>query len=107
MKLKNTLGIVVGAAIAASTMPAMAQSAGSVEVEAFAKRYFTDSYRDMSDGTLVGGGIGTFLTDDVLLKAQYVLTFPAVSATRKSTASPAVPMTAPPWLWPVLASKTT
>ena len=67
MKLKNTLGIVVGAAIAASTMPAMAQSAGSVEVEAFAKRYFTDSYRDMSDGTLVGGGIGTFLTDDVLL----------------------------------------
>jgi OOP family OmpA-OmpF porin len=70
MKLKNTLGIVVGAVIAASTMPVMAQGAGSVEVEAFAKRYFTDSYRDMSDGTLVGGGIGTFLTDDVLLNVN-------------------------------------
>ncbi|MFN3581546.1 MAG: OmpA family protein [Pseudomonas sp.] len=70
MKLKNTLGIVVGAVVAASTMPAMAQSAGSVEVEAFAKRYFTDSYRDLSDGTLVGGGIGYFLTDDVLLNVN-------------------------------------
>ncbi|PKM04873.1 MAG: porin [Gammaproteobacteria bacterium HGW-Gammaproteobacteria-6] len=68
MKLKNTLGIVVGTAIAASfAMPVMAQSAGSVEVEAFAKRYFTDSYRDLNDGALVGGGIGYFLTDDVLL----------------------------------------
>ncbi|WP_185267871.1 OmpA family protein [Halopseudomonas xiamenensis] len=67
MKLKNTVGIVVGAAIAASTLPAMAQSAGSVEVEAFAKRYFTDSMRNLDDGTLVGGSLGYFVTDDVLL----------------------------------------
>lgn len=67
MKLKNTVGIVVGAAIAASTLPAMAQSAGSVEVEAFAKRYFSDSLHKMDDGTLVGGSLGYFLTDDVLL----------------------------------------
>ena len=67
MKLKNTVGIVVSAAIAASALPVMAQSAGSVEVEAFAKRYFTDSMRNLSDGTLVGGSLGYFLTDDVLL----------------------------------------
>src|SRR5690554_1552578 len=67
MKLKNTVGIVVSAAIAASALPAMAQTAGSVEVEAFAKRYFTDSMRDLDDGTLVGGSLGYFLTDDVLL----------------------------------------
>ncbi|SDS31621.1 OmpA-OmpF porin, OOP family [Halopseudomonas litoralis] len=67
MKLKNTVGIVVGAAIAASGVPVMAQSAGSVEVEAFAKRYFTDSRHNLSDGTLVGGSLGYFVTDDVLL----------------------------------------
>jgi OOP family OmpA-OmpF porin len=68
MKLKNTVGLVVGSAIAASSIPAMAMSQqGSVEVEAFADRYFTDSMYDMNDGTLVGGSIGYFLTDDVLL----------------------------------------
>ncbi|PRB77142.1 OmpA family protein [Pseudomonas sp. MYb185] len=67
MKLKNTVGIVVGAAITASALPVMAQSAGSVEVEAFAKRYFTDSMRNLDDGTLVGGSLGYFVTDDVLL----------------------------------------
>lgn len=70
MKLKNTVGIVVSAAIAASALPAMAQSAGSVEVEAFAKRYFTDSMRNMSDGTLVGGSVGYFLTDEVMLSTS-------------------------------------
>ncbi|MEJ6656039.1 MAG: OmpA family protein, partial [Pseudomonas sp.] len=59
--------IVVGAAIAASGLPVMAQSAGSVEVEAFAKRYFTDSRHNLTDGTLVGGSLGYFVTDDVLL----------------------------------------
>ncbi|SES30458.1 OmpA family protein [Halopseudomonas bauzanensis] len=67
MKLKNTVGIVVSAAIAGSALPVMAQSAGSVEVEAFAKRYFTDSRHNLNDGTLVGGSLGYFVTDDVLL----------------------------------------
>ncbi|MEH6566727.1 MAG: OmpA family protein [Halopseudomonas sp.] len=68
MKLKNTVGLVVGSAIAASSIPAMAMSQqGSVEVEAFADRYFTDSMYDMNDGTLVGGSLGYFVTDDVLL----------------------------------------
>src|SRR5690554_7120783 len=69
MKLKNTVGIVVSAAIAGSALPVMAQSAGSVEVEAFAKRYFTDSMRNLDDGTLVGGSLGYFLTDDTMLSA--------------------------------------
>ena len=68
MKLKNTVGIVVGSVIAASSIPAMAMSQqGSVEVEAFADRYFSDSKYDMNDGTLVGGSLGYFVTDDVLL----------------------------------------
>ncbi|UAX00025.1 OmpA family protein [Halopseudomonas nanhaiensis] len=77
MKLKNTVGLVVGAVISASAMPVMAQygmgggevsRAGSVEAEAFAERYFTDdSVHDLSHGTLVGGGLGYFLSDDVSL----------------------------------------
>ncbi|MEL0167126.1 MAG: OmpA family protein [Pseudomonadaceae bacterium] len=67
MKLKNTVGLVVGAAIAASSMSAMAGKAGSVEVEAFADRYFTDSMYGLNDGTLVGGNIGYFVTENVLL----------------------------------------
>jgi len=68
MKLKNTVGLVVGAAVAASSMSVLAQGkAGSVEVEAFADRYFTDSMYNMNDGTLVGGSIGYFVNDDVLL----------------------------------------
>eukprot|EP00730_Choanoeca_flexa_P005970 TRINITY_DN12058_c0_g2_i4.p2 TRINITY_DN12058_c0_g2~~TRINITY_DN12058_c0_g2_i4.p2 ORF type:complete len:248 (+),score=43.71 TRINITY_DN12058_c0_g2_i4:188-931(+) len=67
MKLKNTVGLVVGAAIAASSMSAMAGKAGSVEVEAFADRYFTDSMYGLNDGTLVGGNIGYFVSENVLL----------------------------------------
>ena len=67
MRLKNTVGIVVGAVVAASTMPVMAQSAGSVEAEAFAKRYFTDSIHNLDDGTLVGGSLGYFVSDNVSL----------------------------------------
>lgn len=77
MKLKNTVGLVVGAVISASAVPAMAQygmgdsnvnRAGSVEAEAFAQRYFTDnSVHDLSNGTLVGGSLGYFLSDDVSL----------------------------------------
>jgi len=70
MKLKNTVGLVVGAAIAASSFSAMAAGkAGSVEVEAFADRYFTDSMYGLNDGTLVGGSIGYFVTENVLLNA--------------------------------------
>ena len=77
MTLKNTVGLVVGAVIAASAAPALAQydmggggvsRAGSVEAEAFADRYFTDeSVHDLSHGTRVGGSLGYFLSDDVSL----------------------------------------
>ncbi|GGK06011.1 OmpA family protein [Pseudomonas matsuisoli] len=71
MKLKNTLGVVIGSLVAASSMSAFAQGQGAVEVEGFAKRYFTDSNRDMSNGNLFGASVGYFLTDDVELALSY------------------------------------
>lgn len=68
MKLKNTLGVVIGSLLATSTMGAFAQGEGSTEVEFFRKHFFTDSSRDLEeDGTLYGVGASYFLTDDVSL----------------------------------------
>ncbi|TVP89079.1 MAG: OmpA family protein [Pseudomonadaceae bacterium] len=67
MKLKNTVGILVSAAMAVSAAPAMAQYAGSVEASAFAKRYDASSSRDLDHGGLVGGTLGYFVNEDVLL----------------------------------------
>ncbi len=55
MKLKNTLGVVIGSLVAASAMNAFAQGQNSVEIEAFGKRYFTDSVRNMKNADLYGG----------------------------------------------------
>ena len=71
MKFKNTLGVAIGSLVAATSIGAFAQGQGAVEVEAFGKRYFTDSSRDLSDGNLLGGSIGYFLTDDVSLNLSY------------------------------------
>ena len=71
MKLKNTLHLVIGSLIAATSMGALAQGQGAVEVDAFAKHYFTDSSRDLSEGNLFGAGIGYYLTDDVSLGLSY------------------------------------
>ncbi|UTW07596.1 OmpA family protein [Pseudomonas benzenivorans] len=71
MKLKNTLGVVIGSLVAASSMGALAQGQGAVEVEAFGKRYMTDSSRDLSNGNLFGGSVGYYLTDDVELGLSY------------------------------------
>ncbi|WPC03368.1 OmpA family protein [Pseudomonas benzenivorans] len=71
MKLKNTLGVVIGSLVAASCMSALAQGQGAVEVEAFGKRYMTDSSRDLSNGNLFGGSVGYYLTDDVELALSY------------------------------------
>ncbi|MEN0107411.1 MAG: OmpA family protein, partial [Pseudomonas sp.] len=38
MKFKNTLGVVIGSLIAASSLQALAQGQGAVEVEGFAKK---------------------------------------------------------------------
>ena len=53
MKLKNTLGVVIGALVAATSIGALAQGQGAVEVDAFGKRYITDSSRDLSNGNLL------------------------------------------------------
>ncbi|MBU1330151.1 MAG: OmpA family protein [Gammaproteobacteria bacterium] len=71
MKLKNTLGVVIGSIVAATSMGALAQGQGAVEVEGFAKRYFTDSSRDLSNGNLFGASVGYYLTDDVELALSY------------------------------------
>ena len=71
MKLKNTLGVVIGSIIATSSLGAMAQGQGAVEVEAFGKRAFMESNRDVSNGNLFGGSIGYFLSDDVSLNLSH------------------------------------
>jgi len=71
MKLKSTLGLAIGSLLAVSSFGAFAQGQGAVEAEAFAKRYFTDSVRNMDNGNLYGGSVGYFLTDDVSLNLSY------------------------------------
>jgi OOP family OmpA-OmpF porin len=71
MKLKNTLGVVIGSLVAASSMGVLAQGQGAVEVEAFGKRSFTESNRDATNGNLFGGSIGYYLTDDVSLNLSH------------------------------------
>lgn len=71
MKLKNTLGVVIGSMVAATSVNALAQDQGAVEVEAFGKHYFTDSSRDIKNGELYGAGVSYFLTDDVSLGLSY------------------------------------
>lgn len=71
MKLKNTLGIVIGSLLASSSLSVLAQGQGAVEVEAFGKRTFTESNRNATDGNLFGAGVGYYLTDDVSLNLSH------------------------------------
>ncbi len=73
MKLKNTLGVVIGSLVAATSMGVLAQGQGAVEVEGFANRYFTDTQRDFAhdEGNLFGASVGYYLTDDVELALSY------------------------------------
>ena len=73
MKVKNTLGVIIGSIVAATSLGALAQGQGAVEVEGFANRYFADSQRDYreSEGNLYGASIGYYLTDDVELALSY------------------------------------
>jgi len=72
MKLKNTLGVVIGSLLATSSLSVLAQGQGAVEVEGFAKKEMFDSARDFkNDGNLFGGSIGYYLTDDVELRLGY------------------------------------
>jgi OOP family OmpA-OmpF porin len=72
MKLKNTLGVVIGSLLASSSLSVLAQGQGAVEIEGFAKKQYFDSARDFkNDGNLFGGSIGYYLTDDVELRLAY------------------------------------
>ncbi len=72
MKLKNTLGAVIGSMVAVSSFGVMAQGKGAVELEGQYRSYQTQHSRDISNqGNLFGGGISYFLTDDVSLGVFY------------------------------------
>lgn len=72
MKLKNTLGVVIGSLLASASLSVLAQGQGAVEVEGFAKKEIFDSARDFkNNGNLFGGSIGYYLTDDVELRLAY------------------------------------
>lgn len=72
MKLKCTLGVVIGALVAGSCAGVFAQGQGAVELETFAKYYRPQGSRDMNTaGALYGGGASYFLTDDVALGVTY------------------------------------
>ena len=72
MKLKNTLGLAIGSLIAATSIGALAQGQGAVEIEGFAKKEQFDSARNFkNNGNLFGGSVGYFLTDDVELRLGY------------------------------------
>lgn len=72
MKLKNTLGVVIGSLVAATSLNVLAQGQGAVEIEGFAKKQYFDSAREFdNNGNLFGGSIGYFLTDDVELRLGY------------------------------------
>ncbi|HYQ37507.1 MAG TPA: OmpA family protein [Pseudomonas sp.] len=71
MKLKNTLGVVIGSLVAATSFGALAQGQGAFEVEAFAKHYAPDSSINIEDGELYGVGLGYFLTDNVSLNLSH------------------------------------
>ncbi len=71
MKLKNTLGAIIASVLATSSLSALAQGQGAVEVQTFAKRYFADSTHEITDGNLMGGSLGYYLTDDVALEVSH------------------------------------
>jgi len=65
MKLKNTLGVAIGALVAATSFAALAQGQGAVEGEAFYSKSFNESAKNVENGRTAGGSLGYFLTDDV------------------------------------------
>ncbi|UVE19447.1 OmpA family protein [Pseudomonas sp. LS44] len=73
MKLKNTLGVVIGSLVGSLSLGALAQGQGAVEAEIFGNRYFTDTTRGYNgdEGNLLGGSLGYFLTEDVELALSY------------------------------------
>ena len=72
MKLKNTLGLAIGSLVAVTSLGALAQGQGAVEIEGNVTKQFYDSERNFkNDGTNPGVRLGYFLTDDVSLDLGY------------------------------------
>ncbi|TFZ33323.1 hypothetical protein EWW49_32160, partial [Pseudomonas syringae] len=65
-------GVAMGTIVAATAVGALAKGEAAVGIEGFAKREYYDSDRNFkNDGTLLGGSVGYFLTDDVELRLGY------------------------------------
>ncbi|SDU05381.1 OmpA-OmpF porin, OOP family [Pseudomonas pohangensis] len=72
MQFKNSASMVIGTLVVAVSIGAHAQGKGAVEVSGFGKYYVPDSSRDIgSNGTLLGGAVSYYLTDDVTLGLNY------------------------------------
>jgi len=72
MQFKRSASMVIGTLMVAASFTAHAQGKGAVEVGAFGKYYVPDSSRDIgSNGTLLGGTVSYYLTDDVSLGLNY------------------------------------
>ncbi|MDN7142884.1 OmpA family protein [Pseudomonas sp. JQ170] len=72
MKLKNTLGLAIGSLVAATSLGALAQGQGAVEIEGNVTKQYYDSERNFqNDGTNPGVRLGYFLTDDLSLDLGY------------------------------------
>ncbi|MFJ1339083.1 OmpA family protein [Pseudomonas caricapapayae] len=72
MKLKNTLGLAIGSLVAVTSLGALAQGQGAVEIEGNVTKQYYDSERNFkNDGTNPGVRLGYFLTDDLSLDLGY------------------------------------
>lgn len=72
MQINTSAGLVIGSLMAAISMGVQAQGKGAVEMDAFGKYYVPQSSSNIgSNGVLLGGSVGYYLTDDVALALSY------------------------------------
>ena len=72
MQLKNSASLAIGTVLLAASVAAHAQGKGAVEMDAFGQYYVPDSSRDLGNhGTLLGGSLGYYLNDNVVLGVNY------------------------------------
>lgn len=68
----NKTRLAIATMLVAASMGAQAQGTGAVELDAGAQYYVPDSSRNIgSNGLLLGGSLGYYLTDDVALALTY------------------------------------
>lgn len=72
MHFSKLASAVIGTLVVAASIGVQAQGTGAVEMAGFGKYYVPDSSRDLGNhGNLLGGSVGYYLTDDVVLGLNY------------------------------------